>query len=219
MTDASAGPAWLDHLAHDLRGPLSPLLTAVNLLRAGRLEPKQHAELLATMERQLEQLAQLIDDTSDLLRSSRGRTVEHLRIDLASVVDMALVRLNRRFADLGVMLEPDIAAPALAVLADPKQLTRLIVFMLQRVIEIAGHGAHLALVLRRDGRHATLRITLRAANETIVRDFAAIASLLSDPAAVHVADAALHDIVSRHDISVVADGAAIVLSLPPAPAL
>ena len=45
----TAGAPWLTHLAHDLRGPLSPLAMAVSLLQTGRAGPAQQPELYALM--------------------------------------------------------------------------------------------------------------------------------------------------------------------------
>ena len=66
---------WLDRLAHDLRGPLSPLQTAAYLLRSGGLDADKQAELVEMIERQTQRLASMIDEISDLARASRGRLV------------------------------------------------------------------------------------------------------------------------------------------------
>ena len=47
---------WLDRLAHDLRGPLTPLQTAAYLLRSGQVTPERQQELFALIERQTRQL-------------------------------------------------------------------------------------------------------------------------------------------------------------------
>jgi len=64
---------WLDRLAHDLRGPLAPLQTAVYLLKSGQLEPARQHELLELIERQTRCLGHMIEEMDDWSRASRGR--------------------------------------------------------------------------------------------------------------------------------------------------
>src|SRR3546814_13244690 len=45
-------PAWLDRLAHDLRGPLAPLQTASYLLQRDALDPARRTELRELLDRQ-----------------------------------------------------------------------------------------------------------------------------------------------------------------------
>ena len=56
------GPAWLDRLAHDLRGPLAPLQTASYLLQRDDLDPARRTELLVLLERQTQRLARMLDE-------------------------------------------------------------------------------------------------------------------------------------------------------------
>lgn len=77
--------SWMDRLAHDLRGPLAPMLAALYLLRDGGAGAGQREELLAMMERQIERLGGMIDEVSDLGRAEKGRLVgrrEPIDIDL-----------------------------------------------------------------------------------------------------------------------------------------
>lgn len=216
MTDPSTGPAWLDYLAHDLRGPLSPLLTAVDLLRSRRLDPAQHADLLATMERQLEHLTQLIDDTADLLNAGRRPVAEPARMDLSSILDMALVRLNRRLTERGVVLDVQLGG-SFAVLCDSKRLTRLVGFLFWRSAEIAGQEARLVVTACRTDDRVALRITVEAESNDMARRFAELAASLNDPAPLHVAEATLHDILFRHNAALAAESTALLFSLPLAP--
>lgn len=66
---------WLDRLAHDLRGPLSPIQTAAWLLRDPAVDASQRAELCSVLERQAQRLAAMIDEFSDLVQADRERLV------------------------------------------------------------------------------------------------------------------------------------------------
>ena len=78
---------WMERLAHDLRGPLSPMQTAVYLLRDPGLGEEQRDELLAVLERQIQRLGGMINEFSDLGRADQGRLVSRREaIDLELLV-------------------------------------------------------------------------------------------------------------------------------------
>ncbi|MDQ3618238.1 MAG: hypothetical protein M3374_05935 [Pseudomonadota bacterium] len=64
---------WLDRLAHDLRGPLSPVQTAVFLLRDMRVAETERIELLDVIDRQASRLSGMMDEISDWVRAENGR--------------------------------------------------------------------------------------------------------------------------------------------------
>lgn len=92
----------LERLAHDLRGPLSPLQTAAYLLRRDDLEPERRAELLEIIERQTTRLSAMVQEVSDWTRARQSRLVEHRRPVGASL----LVELG--CAAAGPMLRMDL---------------------------------------------------------------------------------------------------------------
>lgn len=75
-----------ERLAHDLRGPLSPLQTAAYLLRRGDIEPERRGELLEIIERQTTRLSAMVQEVSDWTRSRQSRLVEHRRPVSASLL-------------------------------------------------------------------------------------------------------------------------------------
>jgi len=85
----------MDRLAHDLRGPLAPMQTAVYLLRDGRTSDAQRGELLAMIERQVQRLSGMIDELSDFGRVQKGRLVGRVEaIDVELLVADVVTRLQ-----------------------------------------------------------------------------------------------------------------------------
>lgn len=71
--DEPALPTWMGRLAHDLRNPLTPLMTAVYLLKNEQLPADKRTELLDLMERQGQRLGQMLDELDDSIRAGQGR--------------------------------------------------------------------------------------------------------------------------------------------------
>lgn len=64
---------FLAALSHELRTPLTPVLALVSLLKTDERIPEDLREDLATIERNVQLEARLIDDLLDLTRSTRGK--------------------------------------------------------------------------------------------------------------------------------------------------
>lgn len=82
---------WLDRLAHDLRGPLSPVQTAVGLLLTGQVTPVRQRELLQMIEKQARVLGRMIGEIGDWARASQGTLLgTPMRFRAALLLDHAL---------------------------------------------------------------------------------------------------------------------------------
>lgn len=72
-----ASTLLLQRLAHDLRGPLSPLQTAAYLLRRDDMDPERRRELLEIIDRQTARLSGMVQEVSDWMRARQSRLVDH----------------------------------------------------------------------------------------------------------------------------------------------
>lgn len=82
---------FLATLAHELRNPLAPMRTAVELMRMqpASLEITAHAR--ETMARQIDHLVRLVDDLLDVSRITEGKlSLRRTRVELKSIVNVAL---------------------------------------------------------------------------------------------------------------------------------
>jgi len=146
-------PAWLDRLAHDLRGPLAPLQTASYLLQREDLDPARRQELLAMVERQTRRLAKMLDELDDWARATRGRLLgEAEPCELALLLDYALVGSGIR--DARVEDDGNIAA----LEGDPQRLTQLLRTLLDFAV---ARGGISRIELGSGGGNARLEILVR----------------------------------------------------------
>ena len=98
-------PHWLDRVAHDLRGPLTPLQTAAWLLKSERqhLDAQRQQELFDIIERQSRRLGRMIDEVDDWARLQGERLLgEAMPCELATMLDLAISAIP------GCMIEPQL---------------------------------------------------------------------------------------------------------------
>lgn len=83
--------AFLATLAHELRNPLAPLRSGLDLLLQTPPAAPSVTRTLAAMNRQLEHMVRLIDDLLDMSRVSRGMLeLRKERVDLNAIVEAAI---------------------------------------------------------------------------------------------------------------------------------
>ncbi|HEX5789114.1 MAG TPA: PAS domain S-box protein [Woeseiaceae bacterium] len=81
---------FLATLGHELRNPLAPLRTGLDLLGQTVTDPAV-AEVRGMMDRQVRHLSRLVDDLVDIARINRGRVeLRRGRVDVNSVIEAAV---------------------------------------------------------------------------------------------------------------------------------
>lgn len=118
-----AGKGIIDRLAHDLRGPLSPLQTAAYLLRRDDIGAQRHGELLDIIDRQTSRLGGMIQELSDWVRAQQSRLVG--RRELLSVP--MLVELGcAELASEGAVIDLPEELDEIHVLGDAQLLVQML---------------------------------------------------------------------------------------------
>jgi signal transduction histidine kinase/FixJ family two-component response regulator len=124
---------FLAVLAHELRNPLAPLRTGLELLRLADGEPDVHTRALASMERQLGHLLRLVDDLLEVSRVKLGKIeLRRERVELAVAVAAALEAQQATVAAAGVELIVDVPQ-GLVVDGDPVRLAQVVSNLLHNV--------------------------------------------------------------------------------------
>src|SRR5262249_2672479 len=82
---------FLAMISHELRSPLTPIVTWASMLRRGMLDAEKAARALETIERSAQTQAQLIDDLLDISRIVAGKFRLEVRpTDLPAVIAAAI---------------------------------------------------------------------------------------------------------------------------------
>jgi signal transduction histidine kinase/CheY-like chemotaxis protein len=163
---------FLPMLAHELRNPLSPIVSALNVIRrrGGADETVQRAREVA--ERQVQHESRLIDDLLDAARITRGKVeLRKTRLDVAVVIDHALESVRGLMAARQHSVVRSIAEAPLHVEADPVRLEQVIVNLLNNAATYTPPGGHIVVSLVRSDDHA--QITVRDTGRGIPADMLA----------------------------------------------
>ncbi|HSU84076.1 MAG TPA: PAS domain S-box protein [Thermoanaerobaculia bacterium] len=136
---------FLATLSHELRTPLTPVLAVLSRLEADR-GLGSHGDELATIRRNVELEARLIDDLLDLTRVASGKLELHRReIDLRQVLEHALATIERELSRKGLRLEVTLAGEEHRLWADAPRLTQVFWNLLSNAVKFTPPGGWIRL--------------------------------------------------------------------------
>jgi signal transduction histidine kinase/ActR/RegA family two-component response regulator len=141
---------FLATLGHELRNPLAPIVTSMELLRRRGLAGTPEHEVIS---RQLRHVVRLVDDLLDMARITRGQMSLHREpLELSSVVAHAVEAAAPLIGQRGHVLEVEVPPSGLPVLADADRLTQVVANLLTNAAKYTPPGGHIQLRAReRDG--------------------------------------------------------------------
>jgi two-component system, sensor histidine kinase len=148
---------FLAMLAHELRNPLSAILTAARLLQTKG--PEAAPRLAATIERQTHHLASLVDDLLDISRITHGKIALKLeQVDLVEAVHRAIETTRPRLARNRNELSVKVCEGPLYVSADPVRLEQVLGNLLTNAAKYTQERGKVEVeVSRAPGPHGTTR--------------------------------------------------------------
>ena len=150
---------FLATLAHELRNPLAPLRSGVEVLQRTASDRPDVARLCAMMERQLRHMVRLVDDLLDVSRITRGkvnlqRSVIDLERALQDAIETSRTALEARQHALATALP----AEPVRVDGDAMRLSQVFANLLHNAAKFTQPGGHIEVRLQRTGDEAIVSV-------------------------------------------------------------
>ncbi|MFL6709848.1 MAG: ATP-binding protein [Massilia sp.] len=139
---------YLATLAHELRGPLAPIATAVQLMKLSeRIDVWSKSRQV--IERQVGQLVELVDDLMEIGRISAGKIALRLaRTSLQSAVEHAIESVRPLIDGAAQQLTVHLPDGPVWLEADPTRLTQIFTNLLTNASKYSSAGGQIALTAR-----------------------------------------------------------------------
>jgi signal transduction histidine kinase len=150
-----AKDAFVAMVGHELRNPLSPMLTAVQLLRRRGTEARE----LDVIERQAIHLGRIVDDLLDVARIASGKAeLKRTPVELCSVVARALELCSGSLDAHKHELDVRIPRSGLGVNADLERLAQVVANLLTNAAKYSKPGTVIVVTAVRDGGAVKLSV-------------------------------------------------------------
>lgn len=142
---------FLATLAHELRNPLAPMRTGLDLMRMSGRSAQPGGKVLDMMDRQLRQMVHLIDDLMDVSRINSGKIVLKKEcVDLKDIVAGAVETVLPAIEAAHHRMTVDLPAGAMMVDADPTRLSQILGNLLTNAVKYTPNGGAVTLSARQD---------------------------------------------------------------------
>ncbi|HEY0715366.1 MAG TPA: ATP-binding protein, partial [Polyangia bacterium] len=147
---------FLAMLGHELRNPLAPISTALQLvgLRGGDPFAREHA----IIERQVKHLERLVDDLLDVSRITRGKVeLKRETIELAALVAEAIDVVSPSLEQKSHRLEVSVPQ-GITLVGDHVRLCQVLSNLLTNAAKYTDQGGHIAIWAEAQGTDVTITV-------------------------------------------------------------
>ncbi|MES2259935.1 MAG: ATP-binding protein [Pseudomonadota bacterium] len=148
---------FLAMLGHELRNPLAPIVTALQLMQLRGVTEAEKER--AVIERQARHLIALVDDLLDVARVAQGKVqLRKQPIEIAEVVSRAIETASPIIEQKRHRLTIDVAAAGLCVVADTARLAQVIANLVSNAAKYTEPGGHLRVAAWRELEQVVLSV-------------------------------------------------------------
>lgn len=146
---------FLAMLAHELRNPLAPIRSGLDLLAMGGVE----RDTVALMQEQLSHVVRLVDDLLDMARIMQGKIPLHketvpLHLVVQRSLDSVAPLVEAQHHELTISLPPS----PLWLEADPVRLAQIMTNLLNNAVKYTPNGGHIWLTVRQEGEQVVISV-------------------------------------------------------------
>jgi PAS domain S-box-containing protein len=147
---------FLAMLAHELRNPLAPIRSGLDLLRLEGAAP----EVTDAMSAQVGHVVRLVDDLLDVSRILRGKVeLKKAPTELADVIRRAVEAVRPQIEEHRQTLDVSLPADPVRLDADPVRLTQVVTNLLHNAGKYTEQGGSIRLDARREAGEVVIRVT------------------------------------------------------------
>jgi PAS domain S-box-containing protein len=148
---------FLAMLGHELRNPLAPIRTALQLMRLRGDDALMKERLV--IERQVEHLVRLVDDLLDVSRITSGKVeLKRERVELSAVVAEAIEMASPIIEQRQHRLDVNVPHAGMAIEGDAARLAQAVCNLLTNAAKYTESKGQIAIDAQRSGAEAVLRV-------------------------------------------------------------
>jgi PAS domain S-box-containing protein len=150
---------FLAVLAHELRNPLAPIRSGLELLQGGGIDEAAREKIIGVMTRQMSHMTRLVDDIIDASRIRTGKLqIRRQHVRIAEVLEAAIDSIRPAVAAKQQKVDIKLDDPHILVDADPVRLTQVFSNILNNAVKHAPVRGRVEVTVR--GGEAAVDITV-----------------------------------------------------------
>lgn len=149
---------FLAALSHELRNPLAPIKSSLELLKMQHI-PDQISEELDIIEHQFDHMSHLLNDLLDVTRFTQNRIALSARpVDLRRLIERALRATDGVMRQSAITLHYAYPSAPISVIADETRLEQAVSNLISNAVKFTPTGGSIWVDLERDADTAVIRV-------------------------------------------------------------
>jgi signal transduction histidine kinase len=152
---------FISVISHELRIPMTSIRGYTDLLRQQAVGPlnEQQRSFLETIRNNVDRMAALVSDLSDISRIESGRLkLEPRPIALAQLIDETVMSLRPRIDEKGHQLYIELTHPLGELYADPTRVSQVLTNLLTNAVKYTPSGGSIWVRARREGQSIRVEV-------------------------------------------------------------
>jgi len=150
---------FLATLSHELRNPLAPIRSALELLKRSHSPEPTLQSATGIIDRQIHHMVRLVDDLLDVSRITLGQVnLRQENVSLNAVLNDAIETARPAIEAAEHRFTVNLPTQPLELAGDPTRLSQVFQNILNNAAKYTPPGGAIDLALEREGQHARVRI-------------------------------------------------------------
>ena len=147
-------------LAHELRNPLAPIISSLELMRMPGTGESEKPRLIGVIDTHIQVFRRLLDDLLDISRISHKKfTLQHETVELQTIIEHSRETVEEFYRTRGHTLSINMPNEPIWLKADQVRLQQIIVNLLYNAGKYTESSGKIQLTVTKD--RATVRIALK----------------------------------------------------------
>jgi two-component system CheB/CheR fusion protein len=152
---------FLATLSHELRTPMTTILSWVQTLRLGQADPEKTKRALTVIEKSAKDQGQLIDDLLDVSRIQAGKVFLELReINPRDCIVAALDSVRSGAENKSITIQTELDSSECAIMADPSRVEQVFRNLFDNAIKFTPPGGKITVrsKLKKDEKRVEIQV-------------------------------------------------------------
>ena len=165
MKDEKLKADLITNVSHDIKTPLTSIITYVDLLKRENPSDKKIKAYLEVLDNKSQRLKQLIDDLVEASKISSGNiSIQFETIDFSELVRQALGEFSEEFENKNLQIVTKLTEHPACIEADSSQLWRVLENLFQNIAKYAMQGTRVYIEMEEKEEGGRRQIVFSAKN-------------------------------------------------------
>lgn len=147
------------NVSHDIKTPLTSIISYVELLKQEEELPLHVKEYVAILENKSQRLKTMVQDVFEVSKAASGELpVKMEQLDLGKLLRQTLADMAEQIENSSVSVRPEIPEEAVIICADGDRLYRVFQNLIQNALQYSLDGSRVYVSLKKEGSFAAASV-------------------------------------------------------------